>query len=408
MADKRRILFIDDERFVLDGLEQLLQMMYRDWDMSFVESAPEALELMEKQPFDVVISDMRMPGMDGADLLKEVKSLYPRTVRIALSGFRDHETIFRSVSPSHQFLAKPCTTETLKSTLARACALRDLLKIGKLQGMISQIESLPSLPSLYVELLEELEAPNPSIKRIEEIISQDISMSAKILQLVNSAYFGFRQHISSPGQAVVLLGLDTVRSLVLSVRVFSHFGEEKEIPGFSMETLWQHSLAVGTFSKRIAMLEKCDPRIIDHAFIAGLLHDVGRLVLTSQLPDDYTSVMELMQIKKISYLDAELKIFGTTHGHIGAYLLGLWGFPDAVVEAAAFHQCPAESAIDFFCPLVAVHAANGLAHEIDKTSSLNGHTEVDKKYLSTINLDQRLPFWQEICEKTAGVVAATR
>jgi HD-like signal output (HDOD) protein/ActR/RegA family two-component response regulator len=403
MAGKRRLLFIDDERFVLDGLQQLLRLMYRDWDMEFVESAQEALELMERQPFDVVVSDIRMPGMDGADLLKEVRALYPGTVRIALSGFRDDDTIFRSISPSHQFLAKPCTTEMLRSTLSRACALRDLLKIGKLQDMITRIETLPSLPSLFVRLLEELESPNASIKRIEEIISQDVSMTAKILKLVNSAYFGFRQHISSPGQAVVLLGLDTVRSLVLSVRVFSHFGDGKEIPGFSMEELWQHSLAVGTFSKRIAMLEKCDAKTIDHAFIAGMLHDVGRLVLATQLPDDYTSMLQLIKLKKTSFLDAELKITGTTHGHIGAYLLGLWGFPDPVVEAVAFHQCPSESAIDYFCPMVAVHAANGIAHEIDEDISLNGHTALDRKYLSTVKLDQRLPYWQDICQKTAGV-----
>lgn len=220
---KRRILFVDDEPLVLKGLQRMLRGMRGDWEMYFIDSAPKALAILDKYRFDAVVTDMRMPEMDGAQLLNEVMRTHPDVVRIVLSGEMDQEMILKTVRSSHQYLNKPCEPEVLKLTLKRAFALRSLLNDDRLKKSVAGIDSLPSLPTLYLEIMEELQSPNSSFKKIGAIISRDIGMTAKILQMVNSAYFGLCRKIGRAEEAVGYLGMETVKSLVLSAKIFSQF-----------------------------------------------------------------------------------------------------------------------------------------------------------------------------------------
>jgi HD-like signal output (HDOD) protein/CheY-like chemotaxis protein len=394
----KRVLFVDDEPNVLQGLQRMLRSMRHEWEMSFAEGGPAALQLLAAEPFDVVVSDMRMPGMDGARLLSEIRRLHPQTVRIVLSGHSDREMIMKSVGPAHQYLSKPCESESLKETVSRACALRDLLANSNLQLLVSQMQSLPSLPSLYVELVKELELPDASTKKIGQIISRDPGMTAKILQMVNSAFFGLRRHISSPADAVSLLGLDTVRALVLSVHVFSEF-DGARIPGFSIDHLWSHSMTVGTLAKKIAKIEGATEHICEAALTAGLLHETGVLVLAAKLPKEYTAMLSLAREEKLSVEDAEHRIFGAGHPEVGAYLLGLWGLPDSIVEAVAFHHEPDRCPGKEFNALAAVYVADRIDRVATPSNVEGSLTLLDPGYLAKLGVSERLPIWQRIYDE---------
>ncbi len=205
-----KILFVDDEPNVLSGLQRMLRSMSHEWEMKFAGSGREALDILSNESFNVVVSDMRMSGMNGVELLTEVMKRYPQTVRIVLSGYLDREMILKSVRPVHQFISKPCDAEKLKSAIARTMALRGLLAGGTLKKVVSQMDSLPSLPSVYTEIIDELERPESSIQRVGSIVSRDNGMTTKVIQLVNPAFFGVPRHIANPAQAVVLLGLETI------------------------------------------------------------------------------------------------------------------------------------------------------------------------------------------------------
>lgn len=396
----RRVLFVDDEPRVLEGLQRMLRPMRREWEMSFAEGGPAALELLRAQPPDVVVSDMRMPGMDGAQFLAEVQRLHPQTVRIVLSGHSDQEMIMKSVGPAHQFLAKPCTADSLRETVGRACALRDLLENDSLQKLVSQIPTLPTLPTLYTELLEEIQNSDASIKRVGEIISRDIGMTAKILQLVNSAFFGLRRIVSNPAEAAMLLGLDTIMSLVLSIHVFSKF-TPGSVRGFSAEALWSHSMRVGRWARVIAKAETRDRKLAEDSFTAGLLHDVGRLILAVTLPRWYEEALAQAESEGVADTEAELSVFGTTHAEVGGYLLGLWGLPDSIVEAVAFHHQPTKCPAMSFTPLTAVHAADYFEH-LSAFGRARTPVAPDTEYLAQLGFDARLAVWQELCEKEAA------
>ena len=216
----KTLLFVDDEPRVLQGLQRQLHPMRSEWSMHFMDGAARALEFMASHPVDIVVSDMIMPGMDGAQLLTEVAKRHPQTVRIILSGHAEREAVLRLVGPAHQYLSKPCDADELRKAIVRAFALRDLLGNEHLKQLTTRIKNLPTLPSLQKQLTEELRKESPSLENIGQLISRDVGMTAKILQLVNSAFFGLAQPIGSPTEATAYLGLNTIRALVLSMGIF--------------------------------------------------------------------------------------------------------------------------------------------------------------------------------------------
>lgn len=396
------VLFVDDESNVLDGLRRMLRCMRHQWDMVFADGGEAALKHLGSKHYDVVVSDMRMPGMDGVTLLKEVMTSHPRTIRLALSGHAEMEKILDAARVAHQYLAKPCDSETLISTIDRACSLRELFAGGELESVVGGIDRLPSLPSLYIELMDEIADPNSSINRVGEIIARDVSMCTKILQLVNSAFFGLNQHVESPAQAVSMLGLNTIKGLALTTKAFASF--DSSSVAFDIEALWDHSSRVGTLSAQIAKLEHADKKVIDNAFISGMLHDIGKLVLATQLPERYASAVAAHTGESEDTVSAECGEFGCSHMEVGAYLINLWGFANPIVEALAFHHGPEKSVGNAFSPLTAVHIADALLNcDGDEAAVKNRY---DLAYLDRLGLVDHAPFWAAGYEELFGENAA--
>jgi len=393
----RRVVFVDDAPEILQHLRRILAPMQSEWEMQFFASATQALAAIRESPCDVVVSDMTMPGMDGAKFLGEVLKGHPQTIRVVLSGDQSPYNYVRSAAVAHRFLQKPFDVVTLKATIERADALRVLLGNPALRHLVNEIKTLPSLPSIYQDLVQEMQAPQASLKKASRIVVKDLGMVTKILQLVNSAFFGLRTHVVDPEQAVALLGFDAIKSLVLSTQVFAQFDQAK-LPAFSLDELWRHALLAGTYARRIAKEEGANQQVLDEAFTAALLHDVGRLVLVASKPDDYARVLELMRTTQIVDWQAEREVFGADHAHVGAYLLGIWGLSDGIVEAVAFHHHPADYAASGFCAVTAVHVGNALAETEARMG--NGSLELtglDHAYIARENLPLRLPRWREVC-----------
>ncbi len=400
----KHILFVDDEPNVLQGLQRQLHSLRREWQMEFAESGQRALELMAKQPVDVIVSDMKMPGMDGGELLTEVMKHYPQTVRLVLSGQADREAVLQLVGPAHQYLSKPCNPEELRAAINRAMSLRDLLASEQLKRLASRIHCLPSLPALHIQLTEELKRDEPDLERVGQIISEDLGMTTKILQMVNSAFFRLPDPVTNARQAAAYLGLANLRALVLSLQVFSQF-DQRAVPQFSIERLAQHCRATGLRARRIAELESCEQKVEEQYFLAGLLHDVGKLILAAGLPEEYTGILEQARRTGQPACELEQVEFGATHAEVGAYLLGLWGLPNPVVEAVALHHRPGEASVHGFSPVIAVHVADALTAECTGLDGAPRDNRIDVGCVSKLGLDERLGAWKQECS-TAELVPA--
>jgi putative nucleotidyltransferase with HDIG domain len=354
---KKQILFIDDEPNILEGLRRMLRRECSEWGMQSATSGAKALEIMDAKPIDLIITDMRMPEMDGADLLREVKRRHPGVIRVVLSGQADSDLAMKAVGVAHQFISKPCDSETLKTVINRAVSLRALLTGSSLKDIISEMGTLPSVPALYLEMTEELQSLEPSIQKVGQIIARDPGMTAKVLQLTNSAFFGLRRRIADPADAVAYLGLNCIQHLFLAVHAFSQF-TPPVTSTFSIDLLWEHSLSTAALAKAIAEEEEAVKYIAQEAFTAGLLHDIGKLIFADRVAGRHAEAANLARMNSIPLWRAEHQVFSVTHAEVGAYLLGVWGLPDGIVEAVAYHHHPMDSANKPFCALTAVHAAD--------------------------------------------------
>jgi HD-like signal output (HDOD) protein len=401
MNEKKRILFVDDEPMILQGLQRLLRPMRAEWDLSFVGSGAEALALMAQTPVDVVVSDMRMPGMNGAELLNEVLKRYPRTIRLVLSGHADQDLLQKCVGSTHQYLVKPCDPEALKSTLLRAAALESSLQNESLRKLLTQMDHLPSIPSVYTEIVEKLRDLDTDLNEIGAAIARDLGMTARILKLVNSVFFGLHRQVEGPAEAVAYLGLETVKSLVLSVHAFSQF-EGVQVEGFSLQQLWRHSMETAATAKAIAGAQGAERNVRDDSFVAGMLHDVGKLVLACNFPERYRDAVRRAREQPCELWVAEQEVFGANHATAGGYLMGLWGLPVPVAEAITLHHHPEKCPSPVFNPLTAVHGANILVHELPPGGREILPPAVNAAYLARLGLADRLDHWRFRCLAAPG------
>ena len=398
---KRRILFVDDEPMVLKGLQRTLRKMRAEWEMTFASSSREALDILDAGLFDVIVSDLRMPEMDGTQLLAEVKSKHPQVVRIILSGQVEQEATFKSLQMAHQSLSKPCDADILKHTLNKLFGLRSLLEDESIKRIVSQTETLPSLPAVYTEVINELQSQDPSVKKVAEIISTDLAMTAKILQVVNSAFFGLVRKISNPKEAVMLLGTETIKALVLSVKIFSEFNQKK-FAWFNFDELFNHSMAVSMFAQTISKKEHMDQNLVNNALMAGMFHDLGKLILVTNFPESYQKVLNEASKTKQNLWDLECEMFGTSHAEIGAYLMGLWGLEYPVIEAIAFHHRPGKSLSNSTGLLTAVHFGDAFDRMKNGGADLkteNGLQQLDHGYLDHLGVTGRIDDWQTFCKE---------
>ncbi len=404
MADIITVLFVDDEPAILRGLERQLLTIDICPDSTaspnrlYAAGASEALDIMAQTECDIIVTDMRMPGMDGAALLNAVRAKYPQTVRIILSGYSDGGFKLLTTGLAHQYLAKPCDLKVLQSVLQETFRLRSLLHNDGLKKIVAQMATLPSLPTLYQELMIEIQSPNSSLKQVGKIVAKDSGMTAKILQLVNSAYFGLPRQVTTASQAVTLLGLDTIKSLILSIHIFTKFKKTFLKSEFRLKELLTHNLTVAALARCIARQQGANQHIADMAFTAGILHDVGKLIMIANLSEQYQWALALAQKQHISLLGAEKHIFNTTHAIVGAYLLNLWGLPHPIVEAVAYHHTPADSVSRQFSPLTAVHVANAWAYQAETLPLQYSLSEIDPAYIGDLNLIDQLPVWQTACQ----------
>jgi HD-like signal output (HDOD) protein len=313
-----------------------------------------------------------MPGMSGAELLEIVQREYPDTIRLILSGQAETESVMKALGVSHQFLSKPCDAEILQGTISRAFALRDLAGNSAVKTLVARINKLPTLPATYQKLVECLKQPNADMDDVAQIISRAPSMTARLLKVVNSAYFGLAKPVADVGRAGALLGLDRIMALVLGQGIFSG-GEIPKIPGFSLDALWAHSIATATAAHRIAIEEGLEKDKISSAFLAAAKDHPAR------------------------ELEFEMLELQASHSDVGAYLVGLWGLPNTIAEAIAYHEDPAQSKVGSFGLPAIVHVADRIARHPDVTDPRAPQLRLNVDYLERNNRAANWNKWREIC-----------
>lgn len=384
----KRVIFVDDEPKVLEGIENLMFDYMDDWDMVFVDSGARALDELAACEYDVMVTDMRMPGMDGAELLERVKEAYPRMIRFVLSGHSEAEAALRALPITHQFLSKPCAPETLIGALERACSLERLVADGSVRAAVGDVASLPIRPAIYSRLLEILAGDDWSLADVGDEIARDIAISTKVLAVSNSAFFSRGRTVTDVRQAVSRLGVAFVTNLVLSLEVYAR---AKPPAGLDLEALHREGITVAAIAQKIA------PRpLAADAFLAGLVHDIGRLVIATASSGEFATIRARASDEAAQPREIELELFGTTHAEVGAYFLGLWGMTYPVIEAVAHHHAPerivSEEDVD-------VTGAVYIAATLRTALSAGHEPSFDPDYVNRAGIADRLADWQTTADR---------
>mgnify|MGYP001479948589 CR=1 FL=1 len=388
---QKKILFVNGSSKT-QNLQYILDNMKEIWDMRFVESEADIWKSLANGNYDALVYDIHTPGINAIEVLQEISVRYPQMIRVIIVGPSDQGLVLEMIRSNHQTITHPFNSLSLKGLIDRSCKLRELLHNKELKRFVAGISHLPSLPSLYQQIVAEIQSPSVSIKRVADLISQDVTMTAKILQLVNSAFFGLPHKIVSPQQAAILLGINILKGLVLHVHIFSSFELDPRIEKFSIRRLARHSLLVCKLAREIVLTETNNKSMEENAFIAGLLHDIGKLILI-QDPERYNQVLAHCQARDCNRYQAEYEILGASHAEVGAYLLDLWGIPEPVVQAIAFHHNPIKSMEPNFSVLTVVHVADAL---VSSNNSGKGHAGLDLFYLLSIRKKDDASKWVEI------------
>ena len=337
------MLFVDDEAAILEGLRAVLRPQRREWDMVFALGGPAGLQEVENSKFDIVVTDMRMPILDGAALLSRVKELQPHAIRLVLSGQTDSQTTMKSVFTAHQFLAKPCDAEKLRNVVKRCGELNDLLAADELKSLCGDVSLLPAAPTTYLAISKALGNPNTGINDVVRIVEREPTLCAKVLQLANSAFFGLPRAVSNVSQAATYLGTLALRDLSLAMETMASLQSGRvALSAENYRAFQTNALAVGMLGRRWF---GTDRRKADDAFVAGMLRDMGHLVLATRQSG-------------AGPVDVE------QHAALSAYLLGLWGIPHAVLEMVAFHEHPERVEHDGLEVVDIVHLADALVSQL--------------------------------------------
>lgn len=382
------ILFAEKENSILPGLERLLVEERKNWTCTFSNRASDALQQIAEQEFDVVVADLRTPGMGGAELLRQVKDAQPATVRIAVGGFADEGLALHSVVSAHQILTRPIDLDQLITSIERAMALRELVSDPNLRELVARLPNLPAVPRIYGELLIALSFEDSSINRLCDLIRQDVALSAKILQIIHSALFALPAENMTIRQAVPILGLDMIRALTLSIQAFDQFKLPADT-GYSLEALQRHSIEVMKIAKDIALCERLPTAAMENIALAAMLHDIGELIVVCSPGGEWKRILDL-EATGLTRCEAERVVLQTTHAHLGAYLLGIWGLPPEVVGAIARQLDPEGSSVS---PELIIHVADACAKrscvdDDEMLDSLGGRIKVDERMRKRI-LDWR-------------------
>ncbi len=400
----KRILFVDDEPSVLQGLKRSLRGQRKVWDMAFASSGNEAIEIIGESEFDMIVSDMKMPGMNGAELLEWVTKNHPQVIRLVLSGHTDEDMAIRVAGVAHQYLTKPCTTESLINTLDKTFKLRSYLKDERLYQLMNGLKTLPSLPKTYHQIVTCLQSKTASLEDISNIINRDPAMLAKTLQLVNSAFFGLGRRITNSRDALSVIGVNAIKALTLTIGIFNQFDTRSIEPdtGYSTTDLLHRSIAVAQFAERIAKSEHLSKSQSDDCFLAGMLHTIGILILQQIFPDEFDNLLRNIKQSGKTLIEAETEQFGTNHDAVAAYILGLWGLPSDLIGALAFHNHPSEYPCEALTPLVIVHAADALLQE-HKNSSIVTRIELDDACSKQPGNQQKIEAWRELLSQEPAI-----
>lgn len=402
----KRVVFLVEDAAERESVRSGIAAQEDGWEKVVTSTPEEAIAAIQFAPTEAVVIEHRQGDMSGGQVLEWAREHCGGAARLLIAEPAEREGVLRAVNTPHQFLARPVTPEILKGTIESARLLEAAMPNEVLFTLAERVQVFPPLPSLYFRVLNELRSPNYSSQTIAEIVALDLAMTTRLLQVINSGFYGLPRRITDLAEAVNLLGQETVKSLIVGIQLFLEHEHIKPLY-FSIHQLWQHSNSVAHAARLIAQMETGDRERADEAYTAGLLHDLGKLVLANNFEAQHNKVQQIARDSRRPLWEVETEEFGVSHAELGAFVLGRWGMPAELLEATAFHHRPGWRGGLEFSTLTAVHVANAMEHELRAPQQGLVASTVDLPYIDSLGLMDRIDSWKA-CVRAGKVPARNK
>ena len=389
-----KILYVGKDKAGEKPLKQLLGSVRTEWEIDQVSGTFESFHALQSNSYDAVIVDWESQEKEARTILEFVESSNSFTIRYVVSDFEDRRAASELASLVDQHFNPDTDIKEVAFSIERAISFNSTLKNDETRLVIGQMTHIPSIPSVYAELMDDIERDESSAASVASILGKDIAMTAKTLQLANSAYFGRQKEIAELKSAVRLIGFRTISSMALAVGVFQQM--QNGVDNDVLEGLWDHSSRVASMAREVAA--QVDPMIADEAFTAGMLHEIGTLVIAANSPCMYDRLGKEIFLDDKVRAAKEKEIFGATHEQIGAYLLGRWGLPERIVEAVAHHRHPREAHLEGFSGMTALHVSDPIVSANERKLEVEFEEICDVDYLKDCGVSQKIPAWSRLLE----------
>ena len=386
-----RLLYLEEDPTLVAQLIHALGNK-SEWEVAHARNPAEARAIAAKQPIDVALLSATMPDTDPVAVAEDLTKVHKKVSIFVLAPDAETGGGLAYASGRFQWLTKPCDPDTLISAIERMAALVSWLTNNTTIDLVAGLHSLPTIPSNYQGVIRAIHSPHSSVQDIAAAVEKDMGITSRVLQVANSAYYGYSKKITSPMEASMLLGIDTLKSLVRYTHVLNNFPQTPATNAV-FDQVWRHSAGVAAVARKIVLSHTKDETQGDEAFTAALLHDIGKVVLTSLKPDEYKAVIRQAAETNTPLHSVERIKLKTTHAETGAYLLSLWGIPFSILEAVAWHHYPRECKDKKFSALTAVHVANVAEHRRQQVDENKTIPTLDELYLKEIGVWEEAQEW---------------
>jgi len=383
---------VDDQTGVLDTAVLILRAINARWEVIGFSDPLAALEAVKSRAPDLVLSDQLMPGLQGSQLLEEVRKIAPACIRVIMSGYVSLNKL-TLITSAHQYIAKPFDVAKLRDVVQRSFAAQEQIRDNGLQTVATSLRSIPSLPQVHHSLLAEIQDDRTASSIIARLVSEDAGLSIKVLQLANSPLFGKGYLVANPTEAVMCLGTDMLAAIVLSQSLFRHY-ESLGHSELNVPRLWHHCWETAYLAHHVCRQKKLPHKTDEEAFLAGLLHETGRFVLIDNFAGPYHAACQAARQAGSPLVPRLREAFQTTPAAITAYLMELWGLPSGVIAALSLQDHPQQEPGGAFSLASALYVADHIATCNSPPDSFPAE-DWNQEYLRTIGCLEDIPAWED-------------
>jgi HD-like signal output (HDOD) protein len=396
---KRSIYVVDDQRELLEITVMALRRLGFDWEVTGFGDPIAALGAVKTAKPDAVLTDQMMPVMEGSQLLEEVRIISPATIRLIMSGYVALDRL-SSITSAHQYIAKPFDLNKVRDLIQRSFVAQERIANQGLQ-VVTSLRAIPSLRQTHHSLLEELKNSDAAGTRIAFLISQDPGLSIKVLQLANSGLFGPGGLITDLVEAVNCLGSEMIAAVVLSQSMFRHY-ESLRHQDIDLARVWAHCWETAGLAQRLCREKRLPHKTCEEAFLAGLLHEVGRFVILDNFPNHFQRACDCSRQTHASLAASLREVLQVTPAQMSAYVLELWGLPSIVINSISLMDTPEQDAASGFSMTSALYIADHLASKTHAPDSFDLENW-NAAYLQSIGCEGDIAVWEERCTQTENL-----